>query len=82
MKILLLLHLVIVTPEGGITTQTDRILHASAANCEASRERLVQGLTWVKQRRDGKGRIQSTIAYSVAKAVCIRIAGDAPEAPG
>ncbi len=80
MKILLVVYLVVVTPEGGIATKTDHILHASAANCEKSRGRLIQALTWVKQRRDGKGRIQSTVAYSIAKAVCIQVAGDAAEA--
>ena len=73
---MLLLHVTVLAPEtGGISTSLDRIYTPSEEACEATSKQLLAGLNWIKQKRDKDGKITYTVAYSIAKAICIPMRG-------
>ena len=72
---LLILQLVVVTPEGGIATTIDRFYVPSKAICLEVEKVMRESFNWQKQERDDEGLIQKTRAYSLAKVKCIPMRG-------
>mgnify|MGYP003146379860 FL=1 len=73
---MLLLHVTVLAPDtGGIATSLDRIYTPSEAACKATATQLTRRLNWVRQKKDTKGNITHTLAYSIAKAICVPMRG-------
>ena len=73
---MLLLHVTVLAPQtGGISTSLDRIYTPSEAACEATSKQLLAGLNWIKQKKNTNGKVTYTVAYSIAKAICIPMRG-------
>jgi hypothetical protein len=72
---LLILQLVVVTPEGGIATTTDRFYVPSKAICFDVEKVMRRSFTWQRHERNDQGLIQKTRAYSIAKVKCIPAPG-------
>ena len=71
---LLILHLTTVTPEGSIATTVDRFYTPSEEACQKTALELKRSLNWIRQKREN-GKIQKTIAVSIAKPLCIPMRG-------
>ena len=72
---LLILQLVVVTPEGGIATAIDRFYVPSKAICLDVEKVMQRSFTWQRHERNDQGLIQKTRAYSIAKVTCIPMRG-------
>jgi hypothetical protein len=72
---LLILQIVVVTPEGGIANTVDRFYVPSKAMCEDVQKIMKSAFTWQRHERNDQGLIQKTRAYSIAKIQCIPMRG-------
>jgi hypothetical protein len=72
---LLILQVVVVTPEGGVSNTIDRFSVETKAVCLKVEKIMRESFNWQKQARNDKGLIQKTRAYSLAKAKCIPMRG-------
>ena len=70
----LLLHLIVISPEtGGMSNTTTKIYVPE--NCEREMSKLMRLHNWVREKRDKRGRVQYTIAMSIAKVSQIPLPG-------
>jgi len=72
MKWVLILQLVVLAPQtGGINASIEKIAMPSEEKCEETKTRLMENLTWVKQKKNKKGKVSHTLLYSVAMGHCV-----------
>ena len=72
MKWILILQLVVLAPQtGGMHTSIEKIAMPSEESCEEMKTQMIKSLTWVKQKKNKKGKVSHTILYSVAMGHCL-----------
>jgi len=68
---LLLVVITVATPASGVGVATERLYMPSEVVCETVKNQLRREHNWVRQKRDDRGKISSTLVYSITKASCI-----------
>jgi len=68
---LLLVVITVATPDAGAGVATQRLYMPDKAMCEAVKTQIRREHNWIRQRRDSKGKVTSTLVYSIVKASCL-----------